>query len=183
MSFIARPSLLRAVGTEPARLRYAVAPRRLGPTLTPRSFVSTEKLTELENLKLLNTQRLNRPRSPDLAIYRPQLTWYASGLHRITGVAIGGAFYAGAIAYLALHPYYPAFDSAHLIEWFHNLPVLAKGSIKALVAFPLTFHSFNGVRHLLWDVGKGLTMKGVYTSGYTVIAASVLTTLYLAFGL
>ncbi|WOO80616.1 Succinate dehydrogenase cytochrome B subunit, mitochondrial [Vanrija pseudolonga] len=173
MSFIARPSLLRAVGTAPALRATLLGSRR---------FISTEKLNELENLKLLNAQRVLRPRSPDLAIYRPQLTWVASAAHRITGVAIGGAFYAAALVYL-LHPIYPAIDSAHLIEFVHGLPTLVKGSLKALVAFPLTFHSFNGIRHLLWDVGKGLSIKGVYTSGYAVIAASVLSTLYLAFGL
>ncbi|KAL1411574.1 cytochrome b subunit of succinate dehydrogenase, Sdh3p [Vanrija albida] len=173
MSFIARPSLLRAVGTAPALRATLLGSRR---------FVSTEKLNELENLKLLNTQRLARPRSPDLTIYRPQITMVASGLHRITGVAIGGAFYAAALVYL-LHPIYPAIDSAHLIDFFHGLPTLAKGSLKALVAFPLTYHSFNGIRHLMWDVGKGLTIKGVYVSGYAVFAATAVATLYLAFGL
>jgi hypothetical protein len=34
--------------------------------------------------------KANRPLSPHLTIYQPQLTWYMSGLHRITGVYISG---------------------------------------------------------------------------------------------
>jgi hypothetical protein len=34
--------------------------------------------------------RLNRPMSPHLTIYEPQLTWLLSGFHRITGFAVGG---------------------------------------------------------------------------------------------
>jgi succinate dehydrogenase/fumarate reductase cytochrome b subunit len=46
---------------------------------------------------------------------RPQLTWYLSSLNRITGVALSGLLYAGALTFL-LHPVFPAIDSAHLIE-------------------------------------------------------------------
>lgn len=34
--------------------------------------------------------RLNRPTSPHLTIYQPQLTWYMSAFNRITAAAIGG---------------------------------------------------------------------------------------------
>lgn len=36
------------------------------------------------------SERLNRPTSPHLLIYQPQLTWYLSAFHRITGAGIGG---------------------------------------------------------------------------------------------
>jgi succinate dehydrogenase (ubiquinone) cytochrome b560 subunit len=119
-----------------------------------RRFVQTNSISEMEGLKLLNTQRMNRPVSPHLDIYQPQVTWVLSGLHRITGVAVAGVFYVGALTYL-LHPIYPAIDSAHLIEAVHNLPVWFKTSAKVAFALPLTFHSFNGIRHLMWDTGKG----------------------------
>lgn len=40
--------------------------------------------------ELLRQQRKLRPVSPHLQIYQPQITWYLSGLHRVTGVALGG---------------------------------------------------------------------------------------------
>ena len=39
------------------------------------------------------SQRLSRPISPHLLIYQPQLTWYLSALHRITGAGVGGCKY------------------------------------------------------------------------------------------
>jgi succinate dehydrogenase (ubiquinone) cytochrome b560 subunit len=40
--------------------------------------------------ELLRQQRKVRPVSPHLTIYQPQITWYLSGAHRVTGAAIGG---------------------------------------------------------------------------------------------
>ncbi|KAK8864511.1 succinate dehydrogenase, cytochrome b556 subunit [Kwoniella newhampshirensis] len=172
---IMRQSALRRL-TKPSILR-ASGP---GLMLAQRRFVSTENLTPAENMALLNTQREKRPTSPHLAIYQPQLTWVASGLNRVTGVALSGALYLSAMAYL-LHPVFPAIDSAHLVQIAHDLPVWAKTSFKVLLAFPFTYHTYNGLRHLGWDMGKGLTIKGVYATGYTVVAATAISTIYLAF--
>ena len=62
--------------------------------------------------------------------------------------------YAASMTYL-LHPVVPAIDSAHLIELVQSMPIWLKGSFKFILAVPFTFHSFNGVRHLAWDVGYG----------------------------
>jgi succinate dehydrogenase (ubiquinone) cytochrome b560 subunit len=47
-----------------------------------------------------------------------------------------------------------SFDSAHVVEFVAGLPDAVKYGGKALVALPFTFHSFNGLRHLTWDMGK-----------------------------
>ncbi len=44
------------------------------------------------------------------------------------------------------------------------------------VNFSLSFHLFNGIRHLVWDTGRGFELKAVYASGWLVLAASVLLT-------
>ncbi|CAK9781210.1 cytochrome b560 subunit of succinate dehydrogenase [Cutaneotrichosporon oleaginosum] len=178
--FVARPSLLRAVGTAPAFRATGLAPRVARTALALRRSVHTDSLTPLQEIQRLNAQRSNRPCSPELAIYQPQLTWYLSGLHRVTGVAVAGLFYVGALAF-ALHPWFPAMDSTHAIEFIHSLPGWLKTTVKLAIAAPATFHSFNGIRHLMWDVGKGLTIKGVYKSGYAVLAATAVSTIYLAF--
>lgn len=52
--------------------------------------------------------------------------------------------------------------------------------IKFYVALPATFHTFNGVRHLLWDNGKFLKLDEVYKTGYTVCGLAVVAALILA---
>src|SRR6266516_7958120 len=70
-------------------------------TLSPlSSLVTTEKLTTTAAHDILAAQRLNRPVSPHLSIYRPQVTWYASALNRITGAVLSGGLYVFAAAYL-----------------------------------------------------------------------------------
>lgn len=71
-------------------------------------------------------------------------------------------------------------DSASLAAAFGSLPVLAKVGLKGLVAFPFTFHSFNGIRHLVWDLGKEFSNKAVIRSGWTVVGISAVSALYLA---
>lgn len=44
------------------------------------------------------------------------------------------------------------------------------------VNFSLSFHFFNGIRHLVWDTGRGFELKAVYASGWLALAASVLLT-------
>ncbi|KAL4931995.1 succinate:quinone oxidoreductase subunit C [Aspergillus undulatus] len=49
----------------------------------------------------LAKQRLNRPASPHMTIYRPRVTWVVSITTRITGVILLGGLYLYATAYLA----------------------------------------------------------------------------------
>lgn len=38
------------------------------------------------------------------------------------------------------------------------------------------YHLFNGVRHLIWDTGRGFKLKQAYTSGYVVLLLTTLAT-------
>ncbi|RSH87253.1 cytochrome b subunit of succinate dehydrogenase, Sdh3p [Saitozyma podzolica] len=172
---LARRSVLSATGLAPM-LRASGS----SLMLAQRRLVSTQHVKPTEEIHILNEQRLKRPTSPHLTIYQPQLTWYMSGLTRITGVPLSFALYGASLLYL-LHPYFPAIDSAHLIQFAHDLPTWLKGSVKMIFAAPFTYHAFNGIRHLLWDAGYGLTLKGVYATGYTVLAATAVSSIYLAF--
>jgi succinate dehydrogenase (ubiquinone) cytochrome b560 subunit len=49
------------------------------------------------------------------------------------------------------------FDLETLAHAFGTLPAFVKGGVKAAVAFPFTFHTINGVRHLIWETGSGET--------------------------
>lgn len=94
---------------------------------------------------------------------------------------MAGAFYALTCTYAATSILNIPFDAATLVNAFASLPVWLQYGIKAGAAFPFAFHSFNGVRHLIWDLGKELTLKGVYRTGYIVLGASAVVGSYLAF--
>ncbi|UZJ52171.1 hypothetical protein CBS101457_001491 [Exobasidium rhododendri] len=167
------------------RHTFAAAQRRqeqqqlLARSASTSARAPTTLLSEKEAMELLNKQRSLRPNSPHLTIYQPQLTWYGSIAHRITGVGLSGLLYVWAISYLAL-PYTPIGEiasSASLIHYASLAPYWLKLTLKAPLAFAASYHTWNGFRHLAWDYGYCLSMKGVYASGYTVIGVSVLTTI------
>jgi succinate dehydrogenase (ubiquinone) cytochrome b560 subunit len=109
------------------------------------------------------------------------VTWYLSALNRITGCILSGSIYAFGAAYLAAPLFGWHLESASLAASFASLPIIAKVGLKAFFAFPFTFHSFNGLRHLAWDTGRTLTNKQVIQTGWSVVGLSVVTALGLTF--
>ena len=113
----------------------------------------------------------NRPLSPHLQVYRPQLTSILSITHRATGMALSFGIIlliAWILATAAGENYFNTVNSI-ITSWFGKL---------ALVGFTwaLFYHLCNGVRHLFWDAGFGFELSTVYKSGYATVAASVLLT-------
>ena len=145
-----------------------------------RRWVQTENIPAVEADSIVAAQRKNRPISPHLTIYKPQITWYLSSLHRITGAILSGGtiphsrsdlllfflfegstltcvtgIYVFGATYLASPLLGWHLDVASIAAAFGSLPVAAKVGIKGLIAFPFAFHSINGLRHLTWDTGRG----------------------------
>ena len=114
----------------------------------------------------------NRPLSPHLHIYKPQLTSVLSITHRGTGVflTVGAFFLTCWLLALADGPEYFARLQAHLTSWYGQCFVYA-------FVFSLYFHLCNGIRHLCWDVGLGLDIDTTYKTGYAVVAATIILTL------
>jgi len=138
--------------------------------------IQTESLPPSASEGILNKQRLSRPSSPHFTIYQPQLTWIASIANRATGGALSVLLYGFSIAYL----FAPGtFDSVHIVEFVHDLPEAVKYAGKAILALPFTFHAFNGLRHLSWDLGKFVSLKAAYATGYAVLAATGVSTIVL----
>ncbi|EIW57998.1 succinate dehydrogenase cytochrome b560 subunit [Trametes versicolor FP-101664 SS1] len=168
----------RALGLGPALRQAALRPRHvarnaaLRNTFAKRS-IQTESLTPKVQEHILNEQRLRRPSSPHFTIYQPQLTWIASIANRVTGAGLSVLLYGYALAYLVAPT---TFDSTHVIEIISSLPDAVKYAGKVILAAPFAFHSLNGLRHLGWDMGKFLTLKGAYGSGYAVLAATAVST-------
>lgn len=71
-------------------------------------------------------------------------------------------------------------ESASIAASFGALPLAVKFATKLGIAFPFTFHCFNGVRHLVWDFGKQLSNKQVIQTGWTVVGLSATSALALA---
>lgn len=129
---------------------------------------------------LLAQQRLRRPVSPHLTIYRWQITWIPSTLMRISGVAMGGVMYLYGLAYLAAPTIGLDLSTASLAAGFAAWPLVAQIAVKTIAAWPLSFHFFNSLRFLSWDTATGVNNKSVAATGWALVAVSTLTTLGLA---
>jgi succinate dehydrogenase (ubiquinone) cytochrome b560 subunit len=155
---------------------------RQSPILTKESRyrqVTSSPNTEDPN-QILIKQRLVRPVAPHLTIYKPQIGWIGSSLHRITGCALSGTLYLWATAYLVSPALGWHIESASMAASFGALPLAAKVLLKTTLALPLTYHSFNGLRHLMWDLGRGLSNPVIIKTGWTVVGLSVASALGLA---
>ena len=117
----------------------------------------------------------NRPLSPHLQVYRPQITSILSITHRATGIALAG----GAVLFsywIMAATYGPdAFSQAQAVlgSWFGQFVLWG-------MTFSLFYHLGNGIRHLAWDIGWGYELDKMRMSGWlTVIFAVAMTVLAL----
>jgi succinate dehydrogenase / fumarate reductase cytochrome b subunit len=114
----------------------------------------------------------DRPLSPHLQVYRWQLTMFLSITHRATGIALCGGVLLLMYWIWALTAGPDQYRQA--IDFFGSIP---GRTILFILTFCLVYHLCNGVRHLFWDIGKGLELESVYRSGWTVVVASAVLTL------
>ncbi|KIV86120.1 succinate dehydrogenase, cytochrome b556 subunit [Exophiala sideris] len=142
---------------------------------------ATTTVSQTAGGEILAEQRKHRPVSPHLSIYRPQITWYMSSFNRITGAFLSVAVYAYGAAYLVAPLFGWHLESAAVAASFGALPIFAKVLAKTFLAFPFTYHSLNGIRHLVWDTGAALTNKQVIVTGWTTIGLATVTALALVF--
>ncbi len=121
---------------------------------------------------MADVNRGNRPLSPHLQVYRLPLTAKLSILFRITGVGmtLGAVLVVWRFAAGAISPEASATADAVLTSWLGNLVLL--GSLWALM-----FHACNGIRHLIWDTGRGFDLEFAEKANYAVLGGSVVLTL------
>ena len=98
----------------------------------------------------------NRPLSPHLQIYRPMLSTAMSILHRITGVAL-------ALGMVLLVWWFTAASiSASYFDFVNQLFSCWIGRIFLLgFTWALMHHMLGGLRHFVWDLGRGFDLKKV----------------------
>ena len=113
----------------------------------------------------------DRPLSPHLQVYRPQLTSMMSIAHRATGVALttGTIVLAAWIVSLALGADVYAVMASLLAHPLGQFVLF--GYSAALI-----YHALNGVRHISWDLGFGLTIPQVYRTGRAVLLSTIILT-------
>lgn len=115
----------------------------------------------------------NRPLSPFMIgpYYKPQLTSMLSITHRATGVVLsaGTLLLAGWLIALASGPEGYAAYAVHVSAWYGQLLLLGW-------SWAFLYHLCNGIRHLFWDIGRGLDIPTAYKTGYAVIAVSAVLT-------
>jgi succinate dehydrogenase / fumarate reductase cytochrome b subunit len=114
----------------------------------------------------------NRPLSPHLQVYKPQLTSVLSIIHRGTGMVItlGALTIALWLWGMALSAASYASISGFLDSAFGKILMIAW-------TFCTSYHLLNGIRHLVWDYGYGFELDQVYLSGKLVVVGAFVLTL------
>jgi succinate dehydrogenase / fumarate reductase cytochrome b subunit len=122
---------------------------------------------------MADVNRGNRPLSPHLTIYRPQLTSMTSIFVRITGNALLVAALLIVWWFIAASIGAESFATADAVlrSWFGDLVLF--GSVWAL-----WYHMLGGIRHLIWDSGRMLEVQESERFGLFMIGGSLLLTLF-----
>ncbi len=121
---------------------------------------------------MAEVKRVERPLSPHLQIYRPQLTAITSILTRITGNAliVGIGLVVWWLFAAAVSPAYFAVANAVITSWFGDLVMIGS-------AWAIWYHYLAGLRHLYFDAGHGLDIATAQKLGWGVIIGSFVLTL------
>lgn len=123
----------------------------------------------MSNVELHN----KRPLSPHLSIYKPIPTMVASIVNRITGAALyfGTVLFAWWIFAAAFSPTYFEWVNGIFGTWFGRVILFG-------YTWALMHHMVGGLRHLMWDMGKGFdkhfTTKLAWASWVISIGATIL---------
>ena len=56
-------------------------------------------------------------------------------------------------------------------SWFGDL-------VMVLSVWAIWYHLLGGLRHLIWDTGRGMDLKSAYAMGYVMIGGSLVLTLF-----
>jgi len=113
-----------------------------------------------------------RPLSPNIQIYRPQLTSVLSIANRITGMllSVGAVVLVVWLIAGASGPHAYAAVRGAVASWIGQIMLFG-------FTFAFFLHLCGGIRHLVWDTVHGFELRSIYLWGWVVVAASVVLTL------
>jgi succinate dehydrogenase / fumarate reductase, cytochrome b subunit len=103
---------------------------------------------------MANNKPVARPLSPHLQIYTPMLTMMMSIMHRITGIALyfGIVLLVWWLTAAATSDSYFDLVQAFFFHWFGRLVLFG-------FTWALLHHALGGLRHFIWDTGRGFDLK------------------------
>jgi succinate dehydrogenase / fumarate reductase, cytochrome b subunit len=124
------------------------------------------------DLHMADVNRGDRPLSPHLSIYRKQMTSISSIFTRITGNALllGALLVVWWLLAAATSPEYFAVADGVITSWFGVL-------VMTLSLWALWYHSLAGLRHLIWDTGRGLDIETAEKMGWGAFGGSAVLTI------
>lgn len=117
------------------------------------------------------TTRTERPLSPHLQVYKPQMTSVMSILHRMTGAALG----VGTLLVI-----WWLVAAAVGEEAYNTVRAFTESWVGTVLLFgwsvALFYHLCNGIRHLIWDTGYLFELKNAFRAGWFVLFMTVVLT-------
>jgi succinate dehydrogenase / fumarate reductase, cytochrome b subunit len=127
---------------------------------------------------MANKKPVARPLSPHLQIYTPMLTMMMSIMHRITGIALyfGIVLLVWWLTAAAASDSYFDLVQAFFFHWFGRLVLFG-------FTWALLHHALGGLRHFIWDTGRGFDLKLVeWLARANLVGGLVLTILLWVIG-
>ncbi len=121
---------------------------------------------------MAEAKRVQRPLSPHLQVYRPQITSITSILTRITGNAMVVAVILIVWWLVAAAMGEDAYETANgfITSWFGDI-------VMSLSLLGMWYHFLAGIRHMIWDSGHMLEIKTAEKLGIVCLVGSVVLTL------
>ena len=111
---------------------------------------------------------VQRPLSPHLQIYSPLINMMMSIVHRITGAAL----YFGTLL-LAWWLLAAATSAEHFATVTWVLTSLPGQVVMIGFTWAMVHHLLGGIRHLIWDVGRGFDLRSVDILSWGTLIGSV----------
>nr|YP_009490395.1 SdhC [Gracilaria spinulosa]AWH62544.1 SdhC [Gracilaria spinulosa] len=100
----------------------------------------------------------NRPLSPHITIYAVQISSLTSIWHRVSGIFLASfiVFYSIYIKLIMHSNYDKSLFNSYFMKnnWFFFYEILIM-----ILLFSLFYHSFNGLKQIIWDFGVFLNQK------------------------
>jgi len=112
-----------------------------------------------------------RPLSPHLSVYRWPITMTLSILHRATGVAM-----AVGLVVLAMWLVSAASGAVDYDQFVTLMSTLVGRVLLIGWSFAFFFHLANGIRHLVWDTGRGFEKRQANASAWFVLVTAIVAT-------
>ncbi len=109
--------------------------------------------------------------SPHVNIYKFPVTALSSITTRLTGLYLSGLFIVGGV-------YQLTDQKETLYDKYMKLSDVPKRLFNYSIIFPITYHTYGGIRHFIWDKYPSLLMnKSVTRSSYILFGGSIFTTI------